>query len=133
MRVVVIICRILLGLLFLVFGLNGFLHFIPMGPPPPAGSPVAQFMGIMLPSGWMHFVFALQVLGGILVLIGGTAPLGLGVLAPMIINIWCFHILLAGGHGLGPGIFAAVLEIVLIYAYRANFRGIFTTHAAPTP
>jgi putative oxidoreductase len=133
MKIVAILCRILLGLLFVVFGLNGFLNFIPMGAMPPAGSPPAQFMGVMGPSGWLHFVSAMQVLGGLLVLIGGTTPLGLVILGPIIVNIWCFHLLLAGGHGLGPGAFVAVLEIVLIYAYRANFWGIFTVKATPTP
>ena len=130
MKIVAIICRILLGLLFVVFGLNGFLHFIPMQMPP-AGSPAAQFMGVMVPSGWMSVQWALQILGGLLVLIGGTAPLGLVILGPIIINILLFHSLLVGGHGIGAGALAAVLEIVLIYAYRANFAGIFTSKAAP--
>jgi putative oxidoreductase len=133
MKIVAIICRILLGLMFVVFGLNGFLHFIPMGPPPPPGSPVEQFMGVMIPSGWMKFQAAVQVLGGLLVLIGGTAPLGLVCLGPVIVNILLFHILLAGGHGILPGLIAAILELVLIYAYRANFAGIFTTKATPIP
>jgi putative oxidoreductase len=89
-------------------------------------------MGVMMPSGWMHHVGFFQVLGGLLVLIGGTTPLGLCILGPIIVNILIFHILIMGGHGIGPGLVAALLEIVLIYAYRANFAGIFTYQAKPT-
>jgi uncharacterized membrane protein YphA (DoxX/SURF4 family) len=131
MKIVAIICRILLGLMFVVFGLN-ILHPFMQMPLPPAGSPPAQFMGVMMPSGWMHHVGAFQVLGGVLVLIGGTAPLGLCILGPIIVNILIFHILLTGGHGIAAGLVAAILEIVLIYAYRANFSGIFTTKATPS-
>jgi uncharacterized membrane protein YphA (DoxX/SURF4 family) len=132
MKIVAIICRILLGLMFVVFGLNGLHPFMPMQPPP-AGTPPAQFMGVMVSSGWLRDIAALQVIGGMLVLIGGTLPLGLVILGPIILNILMFHLLLTGGHEIGPGLLAAVLEIVLIYAYRANFAGIFTYKATPTP
>ena len=131
MKVVALICRILLGLIFVVFGLNGFFHFIPMGPMPPADSPVGKWTGVMMQSGWMLHVAFFQVLGGVLVLIGGTAPCGLVILGPIIANILMFHILLMGGHGIGMGAFAALLEIILIWAYRANFAGILTTKARP--
>ncbi len=131
MKIVALISRILLGLLFVVFGANMFLHFIPMEGPP-AGTPAAQFMGVMFPSGWLKFQSILQILGGLLVLFGGTAPLGLVVLGPIIVNILLFHILLASGQGIAPGLIAALLEIILIYAYRANFAGIFTYKAKPT-
>ena len=131
MKIVALICRILLGLLFVVFGLNGFLHFIPMGTPPPAGSIPGNFMSSLMASGWMHFVSACQVIGGVLVLIGGTTPLGLLILGPVIVNILLFHLLMTGGHGIVPGAVAALLEILLIYAYRVSFAGIFTTKAAP--
>ena len=132
MKIVALICRILLGLMFIVFGANILHPFLPAPPLPPAGSPTAQFMGVMMPSGWMHHVGFFQVLGGLLVLIGGTTPLGLCILGPIIVNILIFHILIMGGHGIGPGLVAALLEIVLIYAYRANFAGIFTYQAKPT-
>ena len=131
MKVVFLICRILLGLMFVVFGLNGFLHFIPMGPPPPAGTPAANFMGSMAASHWMQLVSAFEVLGGLLVLLGGTAPLGLVILGPVVFNAVLFHLLMAGGHGIGPAAAALVLELVLIYAYRANFAAIFNVSAKP--
>ena len=132
MKVLAIICQVLLGLMFIVFGLNGFLHFIPMNatPPPPDSLP-GKFMASMMGSGWMHIVSGLEVLGGLLVLVGITAPLGLVILAPITINALLFHVLMAGGHGIGPAAAAAVLELVLIYAYRAYFAGLFTTTAKP--
>ena len=133
MKVLALICRILLGLMFVVFGLNGFLHFIPMGAPPPAGSIPGNFMSSMQASGWMKVMSAVQVLGGVLVLIGGTAPLGLVLLGGMIFNILLFHLLMAGGHEILPGALAALFELVLVYAYRANFTGIFTAKAQPLP
>ena len=132
MKYFYLLCRILLGILFLVFGANLLHPFLPMEMPP-AGSLPAQFMGVMFPSGWMHEIGLLQILGGLLVLIGGTAPLGLVILGPLIVNILTFHILLAGGHGIAPGLFATLLEIILIYGYRSNFAGIFTFSATPTP
>jgi len=89
-------------------------------------------MAIMGPTGWMHHVGVFQLLGGLLVLIGGTAPLGLCILGPIIVNILIFHLVIMGGHGIGPGLVAAALEIILIYAYRSNFAGIFTYKATPT-
>lgn len=132
MKVLAIICQVLLGLMFIVFGLNGFLHFIPMGATPPPDSLPGKFFASVGASGWMKIVWGLQVLGGLLTLLGVTAPLGLVILGPIIFNILCFHLLLTGGHGIGPGAAAAVLEIILIYCYRANFAGIFTAHAKPT-
>jgi len=131
MKYLALICRILLGLMFIVFGANVMHPFMP-APPMDPNSPPAKFMMVMGPSGWMHHVGFFQVLGGLLVLIGGTAPLGLVILGPILVNILIFHILLMGGQGIAPGAVATVLEIVLIYAYRANFAGIFTYRAKPT-
>ena len=131
MKIVALVCRILLGLAFVIFGLNGFLHFIPMGPAPAPGSAEASFFAAMVPTGWMSFQFALQLLGGVLVLIGGTLPLGLCLLCPITVNILCFHTLLLGGKGILPALIVTVLELVLIYAYRTNFAGILTARARP--
>ncbi len=132
MRVLALICQVLLGLMFVVFGLNGFLHFIPMGPMPPADSLAGKFMSSMTASGWLPIISGLEVLGGALVLIGITAPIGLVILGPIVFNAVLFHLLMAGGHGIGPALGAAVLELVLIYAYRASFAGIFRVPAKPT-
>ncbi len=131
MKILTLICRLLLGLMFVISGANLMHPFMPMQPFP-AGSPPAQFFGVMAPSGWMHHVGFFQFIGGLLVLIGGTAPLGLVILGPILANILMFHVLLMGGQGIGMGLFATLLEIILIYAYRSNFAGIFTYKAKPT-
>ena len=131
MKIATLICRILLGLMFVVFGLNHFLHFIPMGPPPPAGTPAANFMGSMMATGWMRIVAAFEVAGGLLVLIGGTAPIGLVLLGPVIFNALLFHLLMAGGHEIAAAAVAALLEIVCLVGYRTYFAPIFTASARP--
>ena len=88
MRVASLIARYLLGLIFLVFGLNGFFHFIPM---PPATGTAGQFMGAMFVSHYLVVVFLLQVIPAILLLINRYVPLALTLLAPVIVNIFLFH------------------------------------------
>jgi putative oxidoreductase len=131
MKILPLICRILLGLVFIVFGLNAFFHFIPMQPPPPDSAP-GQFMAVMIPSGWMSAVAVLQIGGGVLVLLGGTTPLGLIIVGPIIVNILLFHICLMNGKGIAMGVFTAILEILLIHFYRSSFAGIVTAKAQPT-
>jgi uncharacterized membrane protein YphA (DoxX/SURF4 family) len=124
MKIVTIIARILLGLAFVVFGLNGFLHFIP-GPPPPADTPAGQFFAVVTATGYMTPICALQFLGGLLVLVGTFVPLGLTILAPIIFNILLFHICMSPGpKEMMPGVIVAVLEVFLICRYWANFRGL---------
>lgn len=131
MKIATIIVRVLLGLGFTVFGLNILYPFLPQ-PPMVEGSLPAQFMAVMWPTHWMMLVGAFQLVGGLLVLTGRMAPLGLAILAPVLVNVLAFHIFLEGGQGIGAGIVFSILEIFLIYAYRNNFRGIFTTKATPT-
>jgi putative oxidoreductase len=125
MKIVTIIARILLGLAFVVFGLNGFLHFLG-GPMPPPESPAGKFFAVTEATGYMKPVFALQFFGGLLVLLGIYVPLGLTILAPIIVNIFIFHICmgLTAPAVIAPGIIVAVLEIFLIGRYWANFRGL---------
>jgi putative oxidoreductase len=87
MKIPVLICRILLGMMFVIFGANILHPFLPMTPPP-AGSPPARFMGVMAPSGWMHSIGFFQLLGGMFVLVDGTAPLGLCILGPNRLRRW---------------------------------------------
>ncbi len=131
MKILAIGCRVLLGLMFVVFGLNVFFQFIPQGGvvmPEPA----IQLSTIMMTSGWMKSVGAFEVAGGILVLYGGTVPLGLTLLGPVLVNILLFHLSLTNGKMILPGFFASILEVVLVYIYRDNFRAIVTTRAVPT-
>jgi len=131
MKIVSLICRILLGLIFVVFGANILHPFLPQPAMDPA-APATRFSVIMMESGWFKFIGFFQVLGGLLVLYPGTVPLGICVLVPLTVNILLFHLTLAGGHGIGPGLFTAILEIVLIYAYRSSFAGIITHKATHT-
>jgi putative oxidoreductase len=130
MKILALVCRILLGLMFVVFGANGIHPFMHM-PPPDLTTPAGQWMAVMFTSGWLWWIAALQVLGGLLVLFGGTLPLGLCILCPITLNILLFHLTLTGGHQIAPGAFSGMLELVLIWAYRANFNGILTTKATP--
>ncbi|HYY35537.1 MAG TPA: DoxX family membrane protein [Candidatus Binatia bacterium] len=121
MKIATIIVRILLGLMFVVFGSNFFLNFIPMPPPPPGLA--GDYFKVFAASGYMYVVGAVQLLSGLLLLIGRFVPLALTMLAAMIFNILVFHILMAP-EGIGMGIVVAVLELFLVWSYRASFAGI---------
>ena len=130
-RVDAVISRTLMGLGFVVFGANSIIHsFLPQ-PAFPAGSPTAQFMAVMVPTHWMTLVGWVQLLGGLLLLIGGTAPLGLVLLGPVLVNILAFHLCVQGGNGIVPGAVFSVIEIFLVYAYRRYFSSLFTVSASP--
>jgi putative oxidoreductase len=120
MKITIIIVRILLGLVFVVFGSNGFLHFIPM---PPMQGPAADFMGAMAGTGYIKVVAALQVAGGLLLIIGRFVPLGLTLLGPVIVNILCYHIFI-DRTGLPVALVVSVLALFLLWHYRANFAGL---------
>ncbi len=130
MKIATLTVRVLLGLGFMVFGLNIMHPFLPQ-PPPVPGSLPAQYMAVMFPTGYMTVVGFFQFLGGALVLFGGTAPLGLVILAPILVNVLLFHICLMSGEGIAPGLVFSILEIFLIYAYRNHFRPLLSTTAKP--
>jgi putative oxidoreductase len=121
MKTAVTIARILLGLLFTVFGANGFLHFIPM--PPPSGL-AGQYMGALFLSHYLVMVFLLQLVGGLLLLANRYVPLALVLLGPVIVNIVLFHSFLAP-QGLPMALFAAVLWLVVFVGHRKAFEGLF--------
>ena len=129
MKMVAPVARILLGLLFLVFGLNGFLNFIPAPPMPP--SDMTTFATLLVRTHYMVPVMTLQVVCGVLLLIGRFVPLALTLIGPVIVNILITHILL-NPAGLPPGAIAALLWLILFYAYRQYFVGIFTANAQPS-
>jgi putative oxidoreductase len=120
MKIATLIARILLGLLFLVFGLNGFLHFIPMAPPPGLAG---QYMGALFLSHYLVAVFLLQTIGGALLLANRFVPLALVLLGPVLVNILLFHALMAP-EGLPIALFATVLWAILFYALRPAFAGV---------
>ncbi len=125
MKTAVVIARILLGLIFVVFGLNGFLHFIPQ---PPMPQPAIAFFGGLAASGYMlPLLFATQVVGGALVLLG-MVPLGVVVLTPVIVNIVAFHVFLAPG-GLPLAVVVAALALFLAWTHRSAYRPLFEAPA----
>jgi len=131
MKAAIFVSRFILGPGFVVFGLNILHPFLPQ-PPMPDGSLPARFMGVMGPARWMALVGLFQVFGGVFVLLGRTAPIGLTLLGPVLVNILAFHIFLMSGAGIAPGLVFSVLELFLIYSYRSYFAPIFTIHAVPT-
>jgi putative oxidoreductase len=122
MKTVIVTSRILLGLIFVVFGLNGFLNFIPM--PPPSGA-AGQFFGAMFASHYIVPVFLLEVIAGVLILANRFVPLALAILAPLLVNIALFHVFMAP-HGFGGAIVAIALWGVLFYRERAAFSGLLS-------
>lgn len=121
MKIAALIARILLGLVFTVFGLNGFFHFIPGGPPP--GIP-GEFLNAMIVSHYIAVITLLQIVGGVLLLIGRYIPLGLTLLGPIIVNILLFHIFLFH-PGLVIAVVVAALWCVVFAHYKQNFVGLF--------
>jgi putative oxidoreductase len=127
MNIAALIARILLGLIFLVFGLNGFLHFIPMGPMP--SGPAGQFIGALAQSHYLVVVCALQLAGGVLLLLNRYVPLGLVLLGPVIVNILLFHLLMALS-GLPLAIVVAILWGIIAVRHRQYFSGLFVQRAS---
>jgi putative oxidoreductase len=125
MKIASLIARILLGLIFLVFGLNNFLHFIP-NPPVPALA--GQFLGAMFVSHYLHVVAFLQIIGALLLLSNRYVPLAVVVLGPIVFNIVAFHVLLAPG-GLPVALVTALLYIIVFFSVRSAFAGIFLQKA----
>jgi putative oxidoreductase len=103
MKILTHISRFLLALIFLIFGLNGFLHFIPMTPP---SGVAGQFLGSMFVTKYLLFVFAIQFLGGVLLLINRYVPIALTILGPIILNI-----LFVSARSAFAGIFQARVDL----------------------
>ena len=120
MKTLTIIARSLLGLIFVVFGLNAFLRFIPM--PPPEGL-AGDFMKALFVSHYFYVVAVLQIAGGALLLLGRFVPLGLTLLGPVIVNILLFHIFLQPA-GLPLAVVVGALALFLLWAYRQAFGGL---------
>lgn len=122
MKLAATIARYLLGLIFTVFGLNGFLNFIKQPPPPEAIA--GQFFGVVFTSHYAWMFFAFQLIAGLLLLSGYFVPLALTVLAAELVNILTFHATM-NPEGIAPGLLAAVLWIIVFLQYRASFEPLF--------
>ena len=121
MKILNKVSRFLLGLIFLIFGLNGFLHFIPM--PPPSGV-AGQFFGALFVSNYLVPIFALQLISGVLLLVNRFVPLALTVLASIIVNILLFHLHMAPG-GLPLALLVTALWLLVFLSVRSAFEGLF--------
>ena len=121
MKVGSTIARFLLGLLFTVFGLNGFFHFIPTGPVPSGHA--GEFFGVLYATHYMVPVFAIQLVSGVLFFANRYVPLALTLIAPVIVNILLFHVLMNPG-GIAPGVVAAVCWSIVFASVRTAFDGI---------
>jgi putative oxidoreductase len=130
MKIASIVARYLLGLMFTVFGLNGFLNFIHQ--PPPTNPLALQFFGAIVASHFAAFLFAIQVLGGLLLLSGYFVPLALIALAAELYNILAFHLTMAP-ESIPGALFACVLWVLVFLQYRDSFKGIFRAKPAMHP
>jgi putative oxidoreductase len=128
MKIVVVIARVLLGLMFVFFGLNGFLNFLPA--PPLTGVPGA-FLGALITSHYVYLVCAFQVLAGLFLLVNQFLPLGLALLAPVIVNIVTYHLTMQRS-GAQLAILAAILWVFLAWKFRAYFAPLATRNAVLT-
>jgi putative oxidoreductase len=124
MKIVVLVSRILLGLIFAFFGANLLFHFLPNPPIPPG--PVRDFMTVMAGTHYLHVVGFFQLVPGILLLVNRYVPLALTVLAAQIVNILTTHILVMNGMGLFPApLLVVIFWIIVFWSVRSAFAGIF--------
>jgi uncharacterized membrane protein YphA (DoxX/SURF4 family) len=122
--------RILMGLLFFVFGLNGFLNFLPQ-PSTPMPQGAVAFIGALMSSGYMlPLISGTELVVGILLLANRFVPLALALLAPVVVNILAFHLFLAP-TGAGLAVVVLALEVYLAWAYRKAYRPMLAVRSAP--
>lgn len=128
MQKVVLAARILLGLIFTVFGLNFYFDFLP---PPELNDAAGGFFGALLETGYMmEIVKLVEVVGGVMLLLGAFVPLALALLAPIVLNIFLFHAVLDTA-GLPIAVFVLALELFLAWSYRSSFKGMLSRTAQP--
>jgi putative oxidoreductase len=126
MKYIFVIARVLLGLVFTVFGLNAFLHFFPNPPVPGFGG---QFMGALLGSHYYVIAFGTELIGGALLLSNRYVPLALTLLGPVIVNILSFHMFL-DSENMALAIVVAVLWFLVFSQVRSAFAGLFVAKKA---
>src|SRR5579863_4029456 len=127
MRIVSVIARYLAGVIFLVFGLNGFLNFIPL---PPPGGIAGQFMGALYATHYLWVIFGVQLVAGVLLLVNRYVPLAVAVLAPVIVNILTFHATMAPS-GLPLALVVAALWALVFVDVQPAFTGLFQSRLQP--
>jgi hypothetical protein len=129
MQKTIVVARVLLGLIFAVFAANYFLNLFELPPPSERG---LEFMGALMGTGYVFPVIKLvELVGGVLLIAGVLVPLSLTLLAPIIVNIVLFHLVLDPA-GMPLGVLILVLELFLAWSYRESFRGVLELRAKPT-
>ena len=126
MKYIIVIARVLLGLVFTVFGLNAFLHFFPS---PPVPGLAGQFMGALLGSHYYVIAFGTELIGGVLLLSNRYVPLALTLLGPVIVNILSFHMFL-DSENMALAIIVSVLWFLVFSQVRSAFAGLFVAKKA---
>jgi len=121
MKIVAHIARVLLALVFLVFGANGFYPFMPAQLPPGLAG---QFLGALLASHYVMAVCAVMVIGALLLLLNVYVPLALVLLAPILVNILLFHLFMSPA-GIVPGLVLSVCWLIVAFRVRPAFAGLF--------
>jgi hypothetical protein len=121
MKILLLVVRLLMGLMFFVFGLNAFFNFIHAPLPPGLAG---QFASILFQSHYLLAVGAVQTIGGFLLLINRYVPLALTLLGPVIVNILLFHFLLTL-QGVGGALLVTIFWFILFFHLREHFAGIF--------
>ena len=123
MKIVTLIARILLGLVFFIFGLNGFLHFIHT---PTHPGPAGQFLGAMSASHYSYVVFAVQFIAGVLLLVNRFVPLAVVLLGAELANILTFHITMAP-ESAASAVVATILWLIVVYDVREALKPLFVS------
>mgnify|MGYP003289577487 CR=1 FL=1 len=127
-RILTAIVRILLGLMFLVFGLNGFLNFMPA--PNDMPQEILNVVGALTQAGYITVVSGAEVLVAVMLLANRFVPLALVLLAPIVVGIITFHVAMAPAT-IGPGIVVLLMELYLVWAYRSAFRPMLRAKVSP--
>ena len=125
MKIAVLIARILMGLIFLIFGLNKFLNFIPAQMPP---GTAGQFAGILFSTHYLWIIAIIEIVCGVLFLLNRYVALALTLVGPVLVNILIFHTLMQPS-GLPVGLVVAICWFTVFYFHRAAFAGIFAQNA----
>ena len=124
------IARVMMGLIFFVFGLNGFFHFIPQ-PKSPMSESAYLLIGALMKVDYMHgLIFGTQVTAGALLLLNRFVPLALALIAPVVVNIAAYHLFLAPS-GIPLAALVLALEAYLAWAYRQSYRSMLAMRSTP--
>ena len=125
MKIATNIARILMGLIFLIFGLNKFFNFIPAQMPP---GTAGQFAGILFTTHYLWIIALIEIVSAALLLLNRYVALALTLSGPVVVNILLFHALMAPS-GLPIGIVLALCWFTVFAGHRTAFSPLFTQNA----